>query len=307
MAHAVLVGIFQILLVLLLSPLLEGVIRKLKARIHSRQGPPITQPYLDLIKLLGKEDLRPTGGLVFRLAPIVTMAAVLMIALLIPMGAGAPIGQSADLIVLLYVMSIAAVGIIAAGFASGSPYASLGAGREMMMVLTTEPVVAVALIVAALKSGTLMLDGMVGWQLSHPWPLTDPVGLSMLVAGVTFFLALQAQVGKLPFDIAEADQEIMGGPFVELSGPRLALIKWCFHMRLLLFSVLLVQIFVPWPDLGLAALNVVMTLVKAFVVVVLVGLIDVVNPRLRIDQSMSYFARIIVVALVAVALTVIKA
>jgi formate hydrogenlyase subunit 4 len=301
MAHAILVGIAQIVIVLALSPLLEGVIRKLKARIHSRQGPPFTQPYLDLIKLLGKEDLRSSTGLVFRLAPIVTVAAVLLIALLIPMGAGAPIGQWSDLIVLLYVMSIVAVGIIMAAFASGSPYAYVGASREMMMVLTTEPVVAIALIVAALKSKTLLLDGMVGWQLGH-----HPA-MSTIIAAGAFFLALQAQVGKLPFDIAEADQEIMGGPFIEFSGPRLALIRWSFHMRLLLFSLLLVQIFIPWPNLGVGALNIVANLVKAFVVVLLVGLIDVVNPRLRIDQSMSYFSRIIFVALVAVALTMINA
>jgi formate hydrogenlyase subunit 4 len=301
MGQLVLVGIFQVVLVLVLSPLLEGIIRKLKARIHSRQGPPITQPYLDLIKLLGKEDLRPTRSLLFRVAPILTMASVLTIALLIPMGAGTPLGPYSDLIVLLYVMTMAAVGIMLAAFASGSPYAYVGASREMMMVLTTEPVVAIALIVTALKSGSLLFNDMVAWQLSHhPY-------ISTVLAGGAFFLALQAQVGKLPFDIAEADQEIMGGPFIELSGPRLALMKWSFHIRLLLFSVLLVQIFVPWPDLGAAALNIVATLVKAFVVIVLVGLIDVVNPRLRIDQSMNYFTRIIFAAVAAVALTMIGA
>jgi len=302
MVHPVVVGIVQILLALLLSPLLEGVIRKLKARIHSRQGPPITQPYLDLLKLLGKEDLRSSSSLVFRLGPVAATAAVLMIALLIPMGAGAPMGRWADLIALLYVMTMVAVGIMMTAFASGSPYAYLGASREMMMVLTTEPVVALALIVAALKSHTLLLDGMVDWQLAQHFP-----SLSTIIAGGAFFLALQAQVGKLPFDIAEADQEIMGGPFIELSGPRLALIKWCFHMRLLLFSVLLVQVFVPWPGLGFGPLSMLATLVKAFVVVVLVGLIDAVNPRLRIDQSMTYFTHIIFAALVAVALTMIKA
>jgi len=302
MVHAVVMGIVQVLLALLLSPLLEGVIRKLKARIHSRQGPPLIQPYLDLLKLLGKEDLRSCAGLAFRLGPMVVLAAVLMMALLIPMGAGAPLGRWTDLIALLYVMSIAAAGIMMTAFASGSPYAYLGASREMMMTLTTEPVVALALIAAALKSQTLLLDGIVGWQLTQRFP-----SFSMLVAGGVFFLALQAQVGKLPFDIAEADQEIMGGPFIELSGPRLALIKWCFHMRLLLFSVLLVQIFVPWPQLAFAPLSMLATLVKALVVIVLVGLIDVVNPRLRIDQSMSYFTHIIFIALVAVALTMVKA
>jgi formate hydrogenlyase subunit 4 len=125
------------------------------------------------------------------------------------------------------------------------------------------------------------------------------LSISMGIAGVAFLLALQAQVGKLPFDIAEAEQEIMGGPFIERSGPGMALFKWALHARLMIFSALLVSVFLPWPHLGNPGLNLLATLGKMAVVLLLVGVVDVVNPRVRIDQSMYYYSRVIVWVAVA--------
>lgn len=292
--------IINLALVILLAPLFEGVIRKLKARIHSRQGPPVIQPYLDLMKLLVKEELRPQGaGMLFWLAPRLALGATLVVALMVPIGGLTPLGPSSDLIALLYLVSLAAVAVMMGAFASGNPYALVGASREMMTVLVVEPVLAIALIVVALKSGSFMLDGMVNWQAGHG------LSLSTSLAGVAFFLALQAQLGKLPFDIAEAETEIMEGPFIEQSGPGLALFKWSFFAKQLIFSALLVQIFLPWPRFGLLPADLALTLAKVFVLVVVVGLIESVTPRLRIDQSLGYLSRVIFIALAGVAFAVI--
>jgi len=125
--------------------------------------------------------------------------------------------------------------------------------------------------------------------------------VSMVFAGAAFFLALQANVGRLPFDIVEAEQEIVGGPMMEFSGPRLALFKMSFYVRQLIFPLILVTIFIPWPAVGSYPLALVATLAKTLVVFVVIGLIDVVNPRLRIDQSMNYMSRVLFVALAALA------
>jgi formate hydrogenlyase subunit 4 len=217
LTRCLLLGLVNVALTLLLSPLCEGIMRKLRAAIHSRKGPPFTQPYWDLLKLLGKEDLRTTGGVVYAALPAVTLASVLLLATLIPMGGGAPLAFAGDMIVVLYVAAMSAVLIMVAGFSSASPYASVGSSREMMMLLAVEPTLAVALTVGAFKAHTLALGGIVDWQV-HNGP-----SVSLALGGVAFFLALQAVAAKLPFDIAEADQEIMGGPLVEQSGPRLAL------------------------------------------------------------------------------------
>ena len=105
--------------------------------------------------------------------------------------------------------------------------------------------------------------------------------------------------------MVEADQEIADGPFMEFSGPRLALYKLSFYIRQLVFSFILVSIFVPWPGVSFAPLALVAGLLKVLVVFVVIGLIDSVNPRLRIDQSMTYMGRVLFVSLAALAFAVI--
>lgn len=289
----------NVFVALLLSPLYEGILRKLKAVIHSRTGPPVTQSYLDLLKLLGKEDLRTTRGALPVVAPAVALGSVLVLATLVPMGGMPPLGSAGDIIVLIYVAGMSAVLLILTAFASGSPYAFVGGSREMMLLLTVEPVMAVALIVGAVKAGTLATGGILAWHAA------SPPSISMTLAGVALFLSLQAQAGKLPFDIAEADQEVMGGPLVELSGPRLALMRWALWAKQLIFAFLLVEIFVPWPRLGLFPVDLGLALMKTLVVLVLVALIDVVNPRLRVEQAMGYYMRVAFAALAALAFAVI--
>jgi len=292
-------AIVNLVAVLLLAPLFDGVMRKLKAVIHSRKGPPITQPYRDLMKLLAKEDLLSGGGVVFRAAPVVALAALLVAAMLTPIGTKPPLGNYGDIIVWIYVISIAAVAVMLGAFASGNPFAYAGAGREMMMMLTVEPIVILALLAGVVKAKTLLMGGVVAWQLANG------ITTSMAVAAIAFFLAMQANVGRLPFDIVEAESEIVEGPFIEYSGPRLALCKLGFYVRQLVFALLFVSVFIPWPNVDLTALAMLLTLVKALVVLLLVGVIDSVVPRLRIDQSMTYMSRVLFVAIGGVALALI--
>lgn len=294
-----LICVLNVAVALLLSPLAEGIMRKLRAAIHSRVGPPITQPYWDLFKLLGKEDLRSTNGIVYAGMPALTLSSVLLLATLVPMGSAAPLAFAGDLIVVLYVAAMSSVLIMLVGFSSGSPYAFIGGSRELMMVLCVEPVLVVALSVGAFKAGTLALGGIVNWQVQN-----GP-SISMAISGVAFFLALQAVAGKLPFDIAEAEQEIMGGSLVEQSGPRLALFRWALWAKQLVLAFLLVEVFFPWPRTGIFLVDLVVTALKVLVVLVLVAVVDVVNPRLRIDQAMGFFMRVWVSSLAALAFALI--
>jgi len=291
--------LLNVAIALLLSPLYEGVLRKVRAAIHSRIGPPITQPYWDLLKLLGKEDLRSGGGVVYASLPPLVLGSVLLLATLVPMGAAAPLSCAGDMIAVLYVAAMSSVLVMLNAFASGSPYAYVGSSREMMMALSVEPILAIALTVGAFKAGTLALGGMVAFQVQN-----GP-SISMTIAGLAFFLALQAQSGKLPFDIAEADQEIMGGPLVEQSGPRLALLRWAMWTKQLVLAFLLVEVFLPWPRFGILPADLAASGVKVLVVLLLVAVVDVVNPRLRIDQAMGYFVRVALSSLSALAFAVI--
>jgi len=117
-------------------------------------------------------------------------------------------------------------------------------------------------------------------------------------------MAMQAQIGKQPFDIAEAETEVMGGAFVELSGPRLALFQWASFARQIVYASMLAAIFIPWgidlaPPWNLGA-----HLLKLLGVYVLVGIVDVVHPRIRVEQAIKFFVIIIVLSLIGLGLAI---
>ncbi len=288
----------QLLLVLLLAPLLEGVMRKLVAVVHSRIGPPLHQPYLDLLKLLGKEELVTTPHALYRYSAVLGLAAILTAAVLIPIGVPPPLQNAGDIIVFIYLITLAAVMVVVSGLTSDSPYASIGASREVMMLLTVEPVILIALISMAVKAHSTQFSDIMAWQAAHP-----PT-LSTVLAGLTLFIAIIAQLARLPFDIVEADQEIMEGPFIEQSGPKLALFKWMIYAKQFVFAAILISLFLPWPHLSSAPLNLLMTLVKMVLLLALVAVVHVVNPRLRIDQAVRFFLILIVIELAGLALAV---
>lgn len=285
-------GAVNLLLVLTLSPLLEGVMRKLTALLHSRIGPPIHQPYLDILKLLGKEEIVSSESWLFRWTPIISFAAVIVLGLLSPIAAAPPLGFAGEIIVFVYLISFSGVMVMMSGASSESPYGLVGSAREMMMILTVEPVMAIALITAGVKAKSMMFSEIIEWQLSHN------LSISMVIVGITLFLAIVAQLAKLPFDIVEADQEIMEGPFVEQTGPKLALFKWGFYAKELIFASIFISVFLPWPHFGIFLVDLIVLLVKVLILLVLVGVVHVVNPRLRIDQSVRFFGILIFISFI---------
>lgn len=288
-------ALFNLLLVILLSPLLEGIIRKLVALVHSRIGPPLIQPYLDILKLLGKEEIVSSDNFFFRYSSVFSFGAILLVALLVPIGAPPPLNAGGDILVFIYILSFAAVMVMLSGVTSESPFGVLGAAREMMMVLTVEPVIVIALIVAAIKANSLQFGSIITHFQNNSFPL------SMVLVGIALFISIVAQLARLPFDIVEADQEIMEGPFIEQSGPKLALFKWSFYAKELIFAAVFVSIFVPWLHSDVLIINFIYTLLKILVLLLVVGVVHVVNPRLRIDQAVRYFAVLIFVTIIGLA------
>ena len=293
----VLQSVAYLALVLFASPLLEGVMRKVKAIIHSRKGPPIIQPYLDLAKLLIKEDLASEPGLVARLAPPAAFASVLAASFFVPFGIGAPARSAGDLFLFIYLITLSSACVMAGGLAHSSPFSHVGSSREMMMVVTVEGVIITSLLIVGVSGHTGLLSDLTA----------TPFRWSFLLGLVCYLFAMQALLGKLPFDIPEAEQEIMEGPFIEYSGPSLALFKWAFYMKQLIFGSLFFGLFVGWPHLigwGVVGslVNFVVNFAAVLVLSLLVVLVDATNPRLRIDQSLRFFAGLIGVALLGVGL-----
>ncbi|HXY02341.1 MAG TPA: complex I subunit 1 family protein [Terriglobales bacterium] len=289
----------NIAMVLIVAPLAQGILRKITARIQSRQGPPVLQPYFDLLKLLGKEDIESGEyPLMQRFAAYLSLSIALCIACFVPMGFAVPLGSAGDVILLIYLLTLSGICTLLAGLAAGSTYSLLGISREMMTMIALEPLFAIALVVGALHTNSLALDAVLGGSAYK--------GVGIPLSGVlmlaVMLLSFQAFVQRIPFDISEAETELMEGPLMEYSGPKLALFKYAQMAKLILYSTLFVALFVPWGSTFPAPIGWLLFWMKVFVLVLLVTLVAATHARYRIDQAIRLFAGLICVSFVALVL-----
>jgi formate hydrogenlyase subunit 4 len=278
-------GLVNIVIVLLAAPLAQGVLRKVTARIQSRQGPPVLQPYFDLLKLLGKEDIEAGEIPVMqRFVSWLSLASVLAVAALVPMGFGTSMNAAGDVLLLVYLLTLCSVCTLLAGLAAGSTYSLLGISREMMTMITLEPLFAVAVIIGAIHAHSLRLDAVLSGSayFGAPWS-----GILMLAI---MLLAFQAFVQRVPFDVAEAETELMEGPLMEYSGPKLALFKYAQMIKLIIYAALFVGLFAPWGSNAALPLAFLLFWIKILVLVLLVTVVAATHARYRIDQAIRYFA-----------------
>jgi formate hydrogenlyase subunit 4 len=289
----------NVLLFLLLAPLYEGVMRRITARVQSRQGPPIVQPYYDLFKLLGKERINSAKTWAFKLAPPAAFASILAVVALIPFGSKLnALGGRVDAITVVYLLTLGGVSVLLGALASRNTFAAIGASREMVTMVMVEPVLAMTLILGAVRMKSLGLGAAVFSTAGLGYSVATAV---MLVA---YLLALQAFVAKQPFDIAEAEIEVLEGPFIEYSGADYGLFRYYMMMKQMFYAWLFVAVFLPFLQTGSYAGDILTQLAGTFVVFVLIALIGSTNPRLRIDQAVKIYAVLILVALAAVGLAV---
>jgi len=263
------------ILCILSAPLFDGIMRKWRARIHSRMGPPIYQTYLDLLKLFGKEDITRSPLAVLYIACIATATFVLTL--------------RGDIITFIYLLTASSICLVLYSLYMGNPFAIAGGGREVMMFVIVEPVMAAAFLSYAIKAQSFLISHIIAWSNIYG------VNISSIFAIIAMLLAMQAQMGKLPFDLAEAEQELIGGVFLEASGSTLALFKWGLALRQFLIAYLVAFVFLPWPSAAGVFLFL-STLIKAFVILLLAVTAEVLIPRLRIDQALGFYARVLIAA-----------
>lgn len=299
LVSSILGALANVAIVLLVAPFFQGVLRKITAVIQSRQGPPVRQPYLDLLKLLGKEDIESGESPVMqRFAAYLSLAAVLTVACLVPMGFAAPLNGAGDVILLIYLLTLCGICTLLAGLAAGSTYSLMGISREMMTMIALEPLFAVAIMVGAIHTSSFRLDTVLHGSVYAP----DGFPWSGLVMLGVMILSFQAFVQRVPFDLSEAETELMEGPLMEYSGPKLAVFKYAQMAKLVVHSALFVALFIPWGS-GLAfPLGWLLFWAKVSALVLCVTLVAALHARFRIDQAIRYFAGLLVLALGALVL-----
>jgi formate hydrogenlyase subunit 4 len=289
----------NIVVFLALAPFFEGVVRRITARVvQSRQGPPLMQPYYDLLKLLGKQNMGP-GNFAFKIAPMVALASIISVIVFLPLGYQANfLTQYADIITIVYLLTLGGVACLLGAVSSKNTYALLGSSREMITMIMVEPVLAMTFILGAVKVKSLGITASVFSVVSGGYTA------SVIIMLVAYLVALQAFVGRQPFDIAEAEVEILEGPYIEYSGPNLALFKYYMLLKQMFYATLFVIVFIPAIKTGFYGVDVLIQLAFVSLVYVLIAVLGSTHPRLRIDQAQKVYAVLIVASLVAVGLSV---
>jgi len=282
--------------------------RKVTARVQYRVGPPWFQPFADVVKLLGKETIVPRGAsrLAFLGSPLVAVAGVTLVSTMLWVTLLWREGFVGDIFVILYLLVLPSLAIIMGGAASRNPLAGVGASREMKLVLAYELPFVIALSAIILKADmALRLENILAAQGARPFIASVSGVLVLLV----LIMVIQAKLGLVPFDQAEAETELMGGALIEYSGAPLAAFKLAKAMLYFALPVLGAMLLVGGPFAAGEAADAVISpgriagmagLVLGFIVVAVV--IRNTNPRVRIEVAMRFFwGKVTVLAILAVA------
>ena len=269
-------AVVQAIFLLLLTPLFTGISRQIRAKMHSRQGPGIMQDYRDITKLLKRQSVAPRdSGVIFRVMPYVLLSSMLLLAMALPVVTTTSLFSGAgDLIIILYIFALFRFFFSLSGLDTGSPFAGIGASRELTLGVLVEPILFLGLLVVALIAGSTNI-GSISAVMSQGWVSPTATFLAMLACGFATFI----EMGKIPFDVAEAEQELQEGPLTEYSGSGLALVKWGIGLKQVVVAVLFLSIFFPFGSAsvltaGSLLLALGLMLVKLLVIFVLVSLVE---------------------------------
>ena len=277
--------IVTLLAVLLMAPLLPGIATRTKSLLTGRRGAPVLQLYFDLAKLARKGVVYSrTATLVFRAAPVVLSASVLVAALLLPLDGRAPIfGFAGDLVAFAGLLGLGRFALVLAGLDTGSSFEGMGSSREVTVAAFAEPALLLSFTVLVLASGSFSLGGMLGEPLAAAWPSVAP---SLVLAGASLLMLLLAENARVPVDDPATHLEltmIHEVIILDHSGPDLALILYASAVKFALFSALVVGVvaplalFDPWVATGVL-------LAGLAVIAAAVGIIEAAMARLRMDR-----------------------
>jgi NADH-quinone oxidoreductase subunit H len=284
--------------------MLSGIDRKLVAKMQRRVGPPLMQPFYDFVKLIGKTHIIPRGASkkVFLAAPVIGLISVVTIPIFIPIFGYTFVKNTADIIVLIYLLTIPAVALIMGGSSSGSPFAGVGISREMVTMLSYELPLVIVLLAVGAKAG-FGLGGNVTFSLEKIQEFQAIKGImisnwALIPAAIAFLMVIPAEVGSVPFDVAEAETEICEGPLVEYSGFYLGMYKLTQSIKMFIMASLFVALFLGGKGFGAVTGNTVIdlalntALLLAIVIVIIaisISFIKAVVARIKVEQTLRFF------------------
>ncbi|MBF0153116.1 MAG: NADH-quinone oxidoreductase subunit H [Magnetococcales bacterium] len=299
----------QIFLVLLVSPLVVGVVRKVKARLQRRQGPPFLQPYRDLIRLLSKDALMAENtSWIYRTVPYILFGVTWVATALIPTyTTGLAFGWAADLVAIVALLATGRFFLALAGMDVGTSFGGIGSSREMMISSLAEPAMLLVVFTVAILAGTTQLSQIAQHLITENVGLRVSLGLALMA----LIIVAIAENGRIPVDNPATHLELTmvhEAMVLEYSGRHLAMIETAAALKLVLFISMTACLFFPY---GMAipggslldlAVGLATYLSKLFCGAVLLAIGETVVAKMRVFRVAEFLTIALVLGILAVVL-----
>ncbi len=292
----------QFLIIIIFSPLIQGVIKKLKAHMQGRVGPGIFQPYYDLIRLMKKDmTVSNVTSWVFKATPYIVFTSTVAAALIIPVvTTGSAFGMMGDVIALIYIFGLSRFFMALAGLDAGTAFGGEGSSREMTVAILVEPMMMLSIFTAAISAGSTNIARIAEAHEMFYSP-------SHVLAFAAFVVAIIAETGRIPVDNPDTHLEltmIHEGMLLEYSGRYLALMEWAHYMKQMLLFTLAADIFFPVGidrDPGISGLGVSTALYacKMLVMAFFMALTESTRAKMRFFQLPSLLGGAFVLAVLS--------
>ncbi len=309
MIYGFLAQLVQMTLILMLSPLLTGLVRKVKARLQRRRGPSVLQPYRDLRRLLGKEAvIADNASWLFRVAPYFVFAATWVAAALVPtFAANLMFSWSGDLIAITALLGSARFALALAGMDIGTSFGGIGSSREMMIASLAEPAMLMIVFTVALIAGSTQLSTIAETMLN------GHVGLrvSLALALIALIIVAMAENGRVPVDNPATHLELTmvhEAMVLEYSGRHLAMIELAAALKLTLYIAMIACVFAPLGmasgpgEIGADAIGAMAWLGKMAAGGVLLGVAETSVAKMRVFRVPNFLGAALMLGLLGVLL-----
>jgi len=297
----------QAVVLLVVSPFIVGLIRKVKARLQCRRGASVWQPYADLLKLFRKEPvISTTTSWIFTVTPYILFASTLAAGLLVPVFLSRmPLNFAGNIISLVYLLALGTFFLMLAGLDAGSAFGGMGSSREAIVASLTEPAMILSIFAIGLTAGSTNLSTIVHKTALMEGIVTDPAPHLMALAAL--FIVALAETGRMPVDNPATHLEltmIHEAMILEYSGRYLALVEWAAGLKLLVFLTLIANVFAPWgiataltpASIGIGVLTYVL---KVSGLAVLIGVLESMFAKLRLFRVTDLLGVAFILALLA--------
>ena len=283
-----LIIIIQSLLIIAISPLISGIIRKIKNNLRMRKGPGIFQPYYNMFKLFHKEEvISENVSWIFHAAPFIVLSSTVAVLLLVPVIVPEwSLNFMGDFLLIIFLLGLGRFFLALAGLDTGSAFGGMGSSREMFISSFVEPIVLIAVFAVAVKSGSTNMSSISGIKMVY---------LSSVVAAVALFFVTIAETSRLPVDNQETHLEltmIHEAMVLEYSGRSLAMIELASHIKQIVFFTIITNILFPLgmlPDIS-PVMSIVIYILKILGICVIISVIEVSIAKLRLFRVTDFLA-----------------